>query len=107
MKNVLRFFKQTIKRNNDYNSNRINLRNNNEIRQTIKLYNHYGESTFIYFFSNFINALILNDLAPNFKLFFQITSNNINLLNIKFKDKFPKFNLNHKKILVLKDKSLL
>jgi hypothetical protein len=85
-----------IKRNNDYNSNRMNLRNNNEIRQAIQLYNHYGESTFIYFFSNFINALILNDLVCNFKFFCQRMSNNINLLYIKFKEKFPKFNLNQK-----------
>ena len=95
-KNSPILLKQMIKRNNVYNSNRMNLRNNNEIRQAIQLYNHYGESTFIYFFSNFINALILNDLSCNFKFFCQRMSNNINLLYIKFKEKFPKFNLNHK-----------
>ena len=94
MKKYLRFFLN--KRLNDYNSKRMNLRNNNEIRQAIQLYNHYGESTFTYFFSNFINVLILNDLVCNFKFSCKRISNNINLLYIKLKDKFPKFNLNHK-----------
>jgi len=44
-------------------------------------------------FSNVINTLILNDLACNFKFFCQRTSDNINLLYIKFKEKFAKSNL--------------
>jgi len=76
-KNSPILLKQMINRNNDFNSNRMNLRNNNEIGQAIQLYNHYGESTFIYFFSNFINALILNDLVCNFKFFCQRMSKNV------------------------------
>ena len=50
-----------IKRNNEYN-------NNNFKKQTIQLNNHYGEATFSYFFVNFINNMIFNDLNCNFKL---------------------------------------
>ena len=87
--------KNMIKRNNEYNNEfgRI-LRNNNNFKQTIQLNNHYGEAKFSYFFVNFINNMIFNDLNCNFKHFMNRITVNVNLLYQKFIDKFHKFNLN-------------
>ena len=84
-----------IKRNNEYNNElgRILITNNN-FKQTIQLNNHYGEATFSYFFVNFINNMIFNDLNCNFKHFLNRIIVNVNLLYQKFIDKFHKFNLN-------------
>ena len=80
-----------IKRNNEYNNEfgRI-LRNNNNFKQTIQLNNHYGEAKFSYFFVNFINNMIFNDLNCNFKHFLNRKIVNVNLLYQKFIDKFHK-----------------
>ena len=78
--------KNMIKRNNEYN-------NNNFKKQTIQLNNHYGEVTFSYFFVNFINNMIFNDLNCNFKHFLNRIIVNVNLLYQKFIDKFHKFKL--------------
>ena len=39
-----------------------NLRNKFQMNQPLRIHNHYGEATFVYFCSKFINNLILEDL---------------------------------------------
>jgi len=86
-----------IKINNECNNeNSRILRNKNNLKQTIQLKNHYGEATFSYFFVNFINNMIFNDLNCNFKHFLNRIIVNVILLYQKFIDKFHKFNLNCK-----------
>ena len=46
-----------------------NLRNKFQVNKPLRIYNHYGEPTFFYFYSNFINNFILNDLKINFYTF--------------------------------------
>jgi hypothetical protein len=92
--NAPSLLKDMIKKNNEFNKcNTRILRNNNNFKQTIQLNNHYGEATFTYFFTNFINNIILNDLNCNFKLFTSRIMTNLNLLFQKFITNFYKFNL--------------
>ena len=72
------------------------LRNENQIKQVIKLKNHYGESTFEYIYCKLINNLLLNDIKTDIKLFTNRIFNNINLHFEKFILLFPKMDLKYK-----------
>ena len=69
------------------------LRNLDQVNEKSKLYNHFGELTFSYFFPKLINKLILNDISLNFSMFKTRICNNINILFDKFVKTFPKFDL--------------
>ena len=71
------------------------LRNENQIKQVIKLKNHYGESTFIYLFSKLINNFILNDLELKFSFFVNRMINNVNKHSHDFLKIFPKLDLRY------------
>jgi hypothetical protein len=45
--------------------------------------NHYGEATFVYFCSKFINNFILEDLKNNFYTFRKLLYNNLKLCQIE------------------------
>jgi hypothetical protein len=73
------------------------LRNSTDLYvPSIGKFNHYGEETFEYFFSKFINNLIINDINLNFTFFKSRIMNNINLIFILFTNIFNKFDLNFK-----------
>ena len=82
----------------NYESNKnYNLRNLNELRTPrINNLNNYGELTFNFFFSKFINRLCVKDLDLDFNFFRLRTKNNINLIFNKFINTFTNFDLNYK-----------
>ena len=74
------------KKNEDYN-----LRRNSQLFQPTIPLNHFGELTFDYFFPKFVNLICIEDIYQK-KSFFETRINkNINLIFIKFIEKFPKF----------------
>jgi hypothetical protein len=86
--------KLTIKSTNQSYS----LRSNDKMELAIPIIsylNNYGERTFEFFFSNFINKFCLNDLSIPFKLFKLRTINNVNIYYNLFKDTFKNFDLNY------------
>ena len=80
---------------NQKNTNH-NLRSNNILFKSTIPRNHYGESTFNYFFPNLVNTLCKNDIFLDINFFNIRIKNNINLLVIKFIEKFSKFDINIK-----------
>jgi hypothetical protein len=79
-----KLLKEQLTLNSNINKGGYNLRINN----------HYGEATFVYFYSKFFNNLILEDLKTNFyKHFKKLLFNNLNNHFIKFCELFPKFDL--------------
>ncbi len=44
----------------------FNLRNKFQVNQPFRIHNYYGEATFFYFYSKFINNFILDDSKNNF-----------------------------------------
>ncbi len=69
MKLSPKLLKNKIKKKKEFNIGGYDLRFENKIKQTIQLNNHYGESTFTYFFAKFINEFILDDLNCKLKIF--------------------------------------
>ena len=65
-----------------------------KIKQKIQLNNHYGESTFTYFFAKFINEFIhlIDDLNCKLKIFKIIMAKNLNRLCSEIIIKFKKLN---------------
>ena len=70
-----------------------NLRSNKKFNQTQTKLSHYGESTFNYFTSKFLNEFIGDDVECNINLFKNRILNNINILFNKFIRLFPKFDI--------------
>jgi hypothetical protein len=64
-----------------------NLRNKFQVNQPLRIHNHYGESTFVYFYSKF------NVLKINFYTFRKLLCNNLNSHFVKLCQIFPKFDL--------------
>jgi hypothetical protein len=88
-----KLLKDQIKMNLIVDKGGYNLRNKFQVNQPLRIYNHYGESTFIYFYSKFINNFILNDLKINFYTFKKLLYNNLNNHFVKLCQIFPKFDL--------------
>ncbi len=55
-----------------------NLWNKFQMNQPLRIHNHYGEATFVYFCSEFINNFIFEDLKNNFYTFRKILYNILN-----------------------------
>ena len=73
-----------------------NLRNSNKFYTPGSLgFNSFGELTFSFFFSKFINSFTLKDLDLNLSLFRQRKINNVNLHFIEFIKMFPKFDIDY------------
>ena len=70
-----------------------NLRSNSILFKSCIPLNHYGESTFDFFFPKFVNTICLNDISLNNNFFKSRLNNNVNLLNVLFIKEFPKFDL--------------
>ena len=80
------------------NNQTYSLRSNDKLELVIpkiSFFNDYGERTFEYFFSNFINKFCMNDFLIPFKLFKLRTINNVNIYYNLFKDTFKNFDLNY------------
>ena len=89
------FLKTRLVFNTSLNKNYL-LRNETLLALPMLSYlNNYGERTFEYFFSIFINELCTNNLFLPFNLFKNSTFNNINIYFEKFIILFPKFDLNY------------
>jgi len=88
-----KLLKDQIKMNLIVHKGGYNLRNKFQVNQPLRIYNHYGESTFVYFYSKFINNFILNDLKINFYTFKKLLYNNLNNHFVKLCQIFPKFDL--------------
>jgi hypothetical protein len=73
-----KLLKDQIKMNLIVDKGGYNLRNKFQVNQPLRIYNHYGESTFVYFYSKFINNFILNDLKINSYTFKKLLYNNLN-----------------------------
>ena len=59
-------------------------------------YNDFGEDTFVYFFSKFINKVINDFTHCRFNYYKKCVKNNNSLLHDKAVCAFPKFDLNFK-----------
>jgi hypothetical protein len=57
-----RLLKDQIRMNVNIGKSGYNLRNKFQMNQSLRIHNHYGEATFVYFCSKFINNFILEDL---------------------------------------------
>jgi hypothetical protein len=90
---VPKLLKDQIKMNLMVHKGGYNLRNKFQVNQPLRIYNYYGESTFVYFYSKFINNFILNDLKINFYTFKKLLYNNLNNHFVKLCQIFPKFDL--------------
>ena len=87
--------KEKIKFNNM--THNYNLRNNNQLQiPHLGNHNNFGKNTFIYFYTKFINEIIINDIDINHVLFKFRIKNNININFLKFIVLFKKFDLNYK-----------
>ena len=64
-----KLLKEQLTLNANINKGDYNLRNKNQINQPLRINNHYGEATFAYFYSKFVNNLILEDFY-RFKRYF-------------------------------------
>ena len=64
-----KLLKEQLTLNANINKGGYNLRNKNQINQPLRINNHYGEATFAYFYSKFLNNLILEDFY-RFKRYF-------------------------------------
>ena len=70
-----------------------NLRNKFQINQSLRINNYYGEATFVYIYSKFINNIILNDLNLHFYSFKKLLYNNLKFHFMKLIEIFSKFDL--------------
>ena len=61
-----------------------NLRNKFQMNQPLRIHNHYGKATFVYFNSKFINNFILKGLNINFYSFKKHFFNNLNILCVNY-----------------------
>jgi hypothetical protein len=59
-------------------------------------FNNFNENTFLYFYSKFINAFLLQDLKLSYSLFCRKVDHSINSMFLKCCNLFPKFDLNYK-----------
>ncbi len=50
-----------IKMNSNVRKSGYNLRNKFQVNRSLRIHNHYGEATFVYFYSKFINNLNLKN----------------------------------------------
>ncbi len=66
------------------------------MNQPLRIHNHYGEATFVYFCSKFINNFILEDLKNNFYTFRKLLYNNLDNQFVKICQIFHKFDLSLK-----------
>ena len=64
-----KLLKEQLILNVSINKGGYSLRNKFQINQSLKINNHYGEATFVYIYSKFINNIILNDLTKIFPKF--------------------------------------
>jgi len=69
------------------------LRNKFQMNQSLKIHNHYGEATFVYFCSKFINNFFFEDLKNDFFTFTKLLYNNLNNHFGKICQIFSKFDL--------------
>jgi hypothetical protein len=88
-----KLLKEQLILNVNINKGGYNLRNKFQINQSLKINNHYGEATFVYIYSKFINNIILNDLTLHFYSFKKLLYNNLKFHFIKLTKIFPKFDL--------------
>jgi hypothetical protein len=88
-----KLLKDQIKMNFIVHKGGYNLRNKFQVNQLLRKHNHYGESTFVYFYSKFINNFIPNDVKINFYKFKKLLYDNLNNHFVKFCQIFPKFDL--------------
>jgi hypothetical protein len=63
------FLRDQIGINFNMDKGDYNLRNKFQVNKPLKIHNHYGEATFVYFCSKFINNIIPKDLKNNFVTF--------------------------------------
>jgi hypothetical protein len=68
-----KLLKEKLILNENINKGGYSLRNKFQINQSLKINNHYGEATFVYIYSKFINNIILNDLTLHFYSFKKLT----------------------------------
>jgi hypothetical protein len=61
------------------------------MNQPLRIHNHYGEATFVYFYSKFISNFILKDLNINFYSFKKYFFNNLKIHFVKLCEIFQKF----------------
>ena len=64
-----KLLKDQIRMNVNINKGAYNLRNKFQVNQPLRIHNLYGEATFVYFCSKFINSFILEDLSQIFSKF--------------------------------------
>ncbi len=88
-----KLLKDQIRMNVNIDKGGYNLRNKSQMNQSLRIHNHYGEATFVYFCPKFINNFILEDLKNNFFTFTKLLYNNLNNHFGKICQIFPKFDL--------------
>ncbi len=71
-----KLLKEQLILNVNINKGGYNLRNKFQINKSLRINNHYGEATFVYIYSKFINNIILNDLNLHFYSFKKLLYNN-------------------------------
>ena len=82
---------------------KYNLRNLSDLHIPSKsIFNDFGERSFSYFFSKFINELCRNDIEIDYSFYKIRIKNNINLLFLKFVEVFVKFDLKFKIMFIKK-----
>jgi hypothetical protein len=82
--------KRTINFKCKYKQRRLQLSKQISNKSIVK---NYGEATFVYIYSKFINNIILNDLNLHFYSFKKLLYNNLKFYFIKLTEIFPKFDL--------------
>ena len=85
-----KLLKEKIVMNVKINKGGHNLRNKFQMNQPLRIHNHYGEATFVYFYSIFINNFILKDLNINFYSFKKHFFINLNIYFVKLYKNIPK-----------------
>jgi len=73
-----------IRMNVNINKGGYNLKNKFQVNQPLRIQNHYGEATFVYFCSKFIKNFILVGLKNNFYTFRKLLFNNLNNHFVKY-----------------------
>jgi hypothetical protein len=79
-----KLLKDQIRMNVNIDKGGYNLRNKFQMNQPLRIHNHYGEATFVYFCTKFINNLILEYLKNNFYTFRKLLFNNLNNHFVKY-----------------------
>jgi len=88
-----KLIKDQIRMNVNKDKGGYNLRNKFQMNQSLRIHNHYGEATFVYFCSKFINNFILEDLKNNFYTLRKLLFINLNNHFVKICQIFPKLDL--------------